>query len=244
MRHSHNNPKKVSRNQGYTLVETMMSLGVLLTSTLGIMALEHATINGNRSAQRISLASQLADTAIDGLELESAAWYMSMTQTQAETEIPNLVVTLKEIVGGLDPVSGMAEPSLGQGTPIPLDVADNKWRRPIESKNTALAMRHSAGGETVVEADSVANRTYVCTFIRIYPIYFQLPGPIAFRADVMVWWAHEKMGDAADYLNCGGHTTADDIDNFVKSDAFQRDTVHVMSSTVLRPRPPQESNSN
>ncbi|MEZ0314217.1 MAG: prepilin-type N-terminal cleavage/methylation domain-containing protein [Myxococcota bacterium] len=62
-------PPAPPRPRGFTLVETMITLAILSTGMLGLMAMQIASVRGVQVAAETSLATNLASSALDDLTL-------------------------------------------------------------------------------------------------------------------------------------------------------------------------------
>lgn len=66
------------RQRGFTLMETMITLAILSTGMLGLMAMQIGAVRGVQSAAETSLATNLAASALDDLTLMD---YSAMSTT-------------------------------------------------------------------------------------------------------------------------------------------------------------------
>jgi uncharacterized protein (TIGR02598 family) len=62
-------PPASPRQRGFTLVETMITLAILSTGMLGLMAMQLASVQGVQVAAETSLATNLASSVLDDLTL-------------------------------------------------------------------------------------------------------------------------------------------------------------------------------
>lgn len=62
-------PPASPRQRGFTLVETMITLAIVSTGMLGLMAMQIASVRGVQVAAETSLAVNLASSALDDLTL-------------------------------------------------------------------------------------------------------------------------------------------------------------------------------
>lgn len=63
--------------RGFTLIEVMIAVGIITVGSLGILAMQSATIRGNAEARQMSMATQRTRTWIDRLERDSLMWNRS-----------------------------------------------------------------------------------------------------------------------------------------------------------------------
>lgn len=59
---------------GFTLIEVMVSLGVMMIGALAIIGLQQQTIRSNRHSRELSIATQIAQLWIERLKQDAATW--------------------------------------------------------------------------------------------------------------------------------------------------------------------------
>jgi Tfp pilus assembly protein PilV len=62
------------RARGYTAVEVLLALTVMLISTAGVMSMQKASIQGNLDARKLDVANSIARTWLDRLETDTETW--------------------------------------------------------------------------------------------------------------------------------------------------------------------------
>ncbi len=62
------------RTSGFTLIEVMIAVGIITVGSLGILAMQSATIRGNAEARQMSMATQRTRTWMDRLERDALMW--------------------------------------------------------------------------------------------------------------------------------------------------------------------------
>lgn len=67
-------PKRGRRERGFTLIEVMIAVGIITVGSLGILAMQTATIRGNSEARMMSIATQRNRTWFDRLERDALLW--------------------------------------------------------------------------------------------------------------------------------------------------------------------------
>jgi type IV pilus assembly protein PilV len=99
--------------RGYTVMESMMALGVLAVGATGVIAVQKMTVVGNRSARAIATANTVAMTWVERLRVDAAQWSFKATPDLNNT------VWLKNAFL-------MSEPLVGARPPwfIPVEVVD------------------------------------------------------------------------------------------------------------------------
>jgi type IV pilus assembly protein PilV len=67
-------PRSHPRRAGYTLIEVMMAIGIMAFGAVGLMALQQATLEGNRGAREVTTATQATRTWLDRVRRDSLKW--------------------------------------------------------------------------------------------------------------------------------------------------------------------------
>lgn len=160
------------RRGGYTLIEAMMAVGVLMAGSVAIMAMHQAATRGNMEARQVSMGNQLAQRWVERLRLDSLRWTRSMPNATDPTLLAQTTYLQSVASPGSLPVWFV---------PVP----------PVASGETAN-FDYSGQG---VGATTTGRPAHYCTNVRLEWIY---PGQ-AMRADVRVWWP--RRGDGA-LLGC------------------------------------------
>ena len=63
-----------ARNAGFTLVEVMISIGIMTVGSLGILAMHNAVTQGNRESRDMITALAVTQTWLERLERDALAW--------------------------------------------------------------------------------------------------------------------------------------------------------------------------
>jgi prepilin-type N-terminal cleavage/methylation domain-containing protein len=79
--------KRRTSQRGYTAVEVMMSMTVLLIGSIGVMAMQRAAVQGNADARELDVANSIARGWVERLQRDATLWTQS---TVAQTPPPNL----------------------------------------------------------------------------------------------------------------------------------------------------------
>jgi prepilin-type N-terminal cleavage/methylation domain-containing protein len=66
--------RRARSRRGYTAIEVLLAMTVLLISTAGVMSMQKAAIQGNQDARRLDLANSIARTWLDRLAADSTSW--------------------------------------------------------------------------------------------------------------------------------------------------------------------------
>ncbi len=62
------------RDEGYTLVEVMMALGILAVGATGILGLQMAAIRGNQEANEFATATRTVEFWLDRYRMDALSW--------------------------------------------------------------------------------------------------------------------------------------------------------------------------
>lgn len=96
----HAGPK---RRGGFTLVEVMIAMAVMITGALGLLALQRAVTRGNYEARQISTASQIARTMLERIRTDQAGWVVGgPTSTWAPANMANTTYLRNTPAAGVD----------------------------------------------------------------------------------------------------------------------------------------------
>jgi hypothetical protein len=63
-----------SHTRGYTAVEVMMSMTLLLVGAVGVMSMQRAAVQGNADAREMDVASSIARAWLERVERDSSLW--------------------------------------------------------------------------------------------------------------------------------------------------------------------------
>lgn len=169
------------RPRGFTLIEVMVSLGIMTVGGLAVIALQTQTIRANSHAREITTATQIAQIWIERLKEDAATWTTEATVAGAPSAASVLANTryLQDILT-----------QAGQYT-SPKDDA------PPVSRGFDYQ-----GNDTNAQSGLVERAfPYYCAAYRLNWVYFGE----AMRADVRVWWPRADSGAHPhdDFPGCG-----------------------------------------
>ena len=84
-----------SRQQGFTLIEVMIAIGIMTVGSLGILSMHHAVSRANREARQMNTAIAITERWIERVERDALLW------TAEGLNTPELQSTryLEEIAG-------------------------------------------------------------------------------------------------------------------------------------------------
>lgn len=186
--------RKRQRRAAFTLIEVMISLGIMTMGALAIITLQQQTIRSNAHARELTTAMQIAQLWAERFKQDATQWNQAADAVRGPTAAAVLANTvyLKSINNA---------PNVFQ--PIPPNAA-----APLNSN--AFDFRFNE----VVNTDPT---TYYCVSFRPAWVSFGR----AMRVDVRVWWARTGITRAGttgsiltDFAACDdtGSTTFDPLD--------------------------------
>jgi type II secretory pathway pseudopilin PulG len=147
--------------RGYTAVEVMLAITVLLISSAGVMSMQKAAIQGNLDARRLDVANSIARLWLDRLTTDASTWNSTSATTLTNTLWIN---------ANLDTGTFMTPQALPSGAPIYSPAFDILGRDlPNIADPTAVYCVH-------VKIDTMATTTAAPA------------GPVLLRATVLVFW--------------------------------------------------------
>jgi len=198
------------RRQGFTLVEVLVSLGVMTIGAMALIGMQGQTSRANGRARDMTTATQIAQNVIERLKMDGLAW----------TDLNNISAT--KFLNAID-----------SGTPGQFKTFTAvPFARRGENVTVSNAFDQTGLDVPLVGADAALLATVkYCTSYRLTWIYTSRR---ALRADVRVWWTKEVPTRAilSDFAGC-----ADDHVRLSPGGTLY-DSYHVVYlSTVIRPHP-------
>ena len=76
---------RTGRPRGYTAVEVLLAMTVMIITTAGVMSMQKTAIQGNLDARKMDAANAIAQTWLDRLATDATAWN-SKTPTLGSTQ--------------------------------------------------------------------------------------------------------------------------------------------------------------
>lgn len=173
--------RRRSQRQGFTLVEVMVSLGVMTIGAMAILGMQQQIIRANIHARQLTTATQIAQNVIERLKLDGVSWTTPGVPTSDY---------LKNVTPG----------AIGAFQTLPF-VTMNKGGNTRFWSNAF----DYYGDDLDTTAGAPAN-LYYCASYRLSFVY---SNNRIIRADVRVWWPRE--GEAAiktDFPKCADDNIA------------------------------------
>ena len=201
------------KHAGFTLIEVMVSLGVMTIGAMAILALQQHTIRSNNHARRLTMATQIAQIWIERLKQDAATWTLAAQATGSPSAAAVLANTRYLQAITANPNAFMTIPNVTATVSNAFDY-----------------LGHDIDN-TTAQANAGANTTaYVayCASMRLSWVYFGE----SMRADVRVWWPLEGQQIDNQVLNCT------DDDQVLNPGGARFNDFHIVYlSTVLRVNP-------
>ena len=155
--------------RGYTIIEVMMAIILLVIGSAGVVAMQKAATFGNMRAKQLAVATHIAQTWMERLRVDGTTWTLpSPNKSQAPSNLPQ-TAWLKEV-----------------------NNQPNVWFRPVDIPNRGSAGFDALGND--VPGPDTATSSY-CTHLRLNWMYRPPAGkptvPELVRADVRVFWLRD-----------------------------------------------------
>jgi prepilin-type N-terminal cleavage/methylation domain-containing protein len=163
------------RSQGFTLIEVMVSLGIMTIGAMAVLALQQQIIRGNVHARQITMATQIAQNVIERLKIDSISWIAPGVPTGAY---------LRNVAPGA--------------------IGAFQTLRFITTTSGGVTRLQSNAFDYYGDDLNTQNGSPVGLFYcASYRLSFVYTNNRIIRADVRVWWAREgQAGIRADFPTC------------------------------------------
>jgi prepilin-type N-terminal cleavage/methylation domain-containing protein len=203
------------KRSGFTLVEVMISLGVMTVGAMSIVALQQQTTRANVHARELSTATQIAQNVVERLKLDGVSWNTASTTPNSDLQ---LTYWLKSINGSTPGAFGAlsARSITNAGVTRVLSNAFDYYGNDVDLTNATTSVQASV---------------HYCVGYRLSWIYNTYR---AMRADVRVFWSREAPSRAilGDFGACADDNTS------LSPGGTNFDRYHIVYlSTVIRPAP-------
>jgi type IV pilus modification protein PilV len=171
--------RKSAARSGFTLIEVMVSLGIMTMGALAVIALQTQTIRANSHARQVTTATQIAQIWLERLKEDANAWTDEATVSGAPSDATVLNNThyLKDIVASA-----------------------NRYVSPPDEAAPVSRGFDYQGSDTDAAPGVTPVPYFYCAAYRLNWVYFGQ----AMRADVRVWWPRAGSGASEnDFPGCG-----------------------------------------
>ena len=211
--------RRAARRSGFTLIEVVISLGIMMIGAMGIIALQQHTIRSNGHARQLTIATQIAQRWIERLKQDGHTWIAADAPAIALAGTRHL----RGILGApanqfitIPNSNGFVWDQDGSGDPLPTGSRAFDYR-----------------GDDIVLGAALDRPIFYCAAFRPAWVYTQF----AMRVDVRVWWPRPGFDTQAEFGLCD--TNLASLDPGGPADSmFNQNGFHVVYlSTVIRPQP-------
>ncbi len=203
--------------RGFTLIEVMMSLGIMMVGGMAVIALQTQTMRANGHARQMTTATQIAQIWIERLKQDACMW----TQRAALTANPPETVLASVALGPTEYLDAIVDQR-------------NTWLAPPEEEPTEAKPVSRGfdfqGNDTSAAADADPVPFY-CAAYRLNWVFYGE----AIRADVRVWWP--RAGSSADPENDFPGCAGGALDSLDPGGSAADNYHAVYASTVIRVTP-------
>jgi type IV pilus modification protein PilV len=158
------------RQQGFTLIEVMVSLVVMTIGAMAILALQQQSIRSNAHARQLTIATQIAERWAERFKQDAKTWNAvgQASGTPTAEEVLGPTQWLEQIVD---------KPNEFQQ--IVIDAAEQTISNAFDYQG--------------FDVPSANDEYYYCASFRPSWVYFGR----AMRIDIRVWWARENIQRAS-----------------------------------------------
>jgi prepilin-type N-terminal cleavage/methylation domain-containing protein len=178
------------RRRGFTLIEVMVSLGIMTIGAMAVIALQTQTIRANSYARQVTTATQIAQIWIERIKEDACMWTTPAALNGGTPDVPtvlNRTLYLQSIVTNagrwITPADQDPFPRISRGFDF-------------QGDDTTATM----GGTTA---------PFYCTAYRMQWVYLGS----AIRTDVRVWWPRAgSNARATDFPACGSNSNLSLLD--------------------------------
>jgi prepilin-type N-terminal cleavage/methylation domain-containing protein len=203
----------MKRRAGFTLVEVMVSLGVMTVGAMSIIAMQQQTTRANVHARELTTATQIAQNVMERLKLEGVSWNnVTGNPSQDLVNAPTLRLIVGSTPGNFMTLAGRTVTNAGV-TRV-LSNAFNYYGDDVDLTNANTAKLASV---------------HYCASYRLSWIYGNFR---AMRSDVRVWWSRDAPSRSiiSDFAGCADDNAA------LNPGGTRYDAYHIVYlSTVIRP---------
>jgi prepilin-type N-terminal cleavage/methylation domain-containing protein len=171
--------------RGFTLIEVMVSLGIMMIGAMAVIGLQMQTMRANGYARQLTTATQIAQIWVERIKQDACLWTQraALTANPPETVLASVALARTRYLGAI----------LGQR---------NAWVSPADSAAPVSRGFDFQGNDTLATAGLTYDRfPFYCAAYRLNWVFFGE----AIRADVRVWWprAGSAANPVSDFDGCG-----------------------------------------
>jgi prepilin-type N-terminal cleavage/methylation domain-containing protein len=174
---------RATKRQGFTLIEVMVSLGIMSMGAMAMIALQTHTIRSNAHARQLTTAMQIAQRWVERFKQDAISW--------RQVGVFNTPIDAAAVLAGGS--------YLKQITPPP-----NVFQ-PIVNTTPGVSNAFDYQGNDIPNTSTDPPIFYCAAFRPAWVFYGR-----AMRVDVRVWWPREDLGTTitTDFPACDGNHAA------------------------------------
>ncbi|MFO0571652.1 MAG: type II secretion system protein [Polyangiaceae bacterium] len=154
-----------ARRRGYTAVELLMAISIFAIGVSGIIAMQKVTVDANKHARDLSIATHIAQAWLDQLAADAAAW----NHPSANEPTPDI-----------------------NDTDWLKNVGNNQWFRPDYVATRSFGAGFDGLGNPVDDAN--IQDAVFCAHVRLSWLYPAAAGNGLIRTEVRVFWIRDGQG--------------------------------------------------
>jgi prepilin-type N-terminal cleavage/methylation domain-containing protein len=174
--------RRARRREGFTLVEVMVSLGIMTIGAMAILGLQQQIIRANVHAREVTTATQIAQNVIERLKMDAVSW--------TAPGVPVNSFYLRNVTPG----------AIGSFQTLPFQRVMN---------GGITGMQSNAFDYYGDDLDTTAGDPPNLYYCASYRLSFVYANNRVMRADVRVWWAREGIGAIrSDFRKCDDNGAA------------------------------------
>ena len=87
------------QNRGYTVVEVMMAMTLLLIGSVGVMAMQQAAVQGNADARELDVASSIARAWLERAQRDATLWTPSTVAVVPPSNLASALIVNENLTG-------------------------------------------------------------------------------------------------------------------------------------------------
>jgi prepilin-type N-terminal cleavage/methylation domain-containing protein len=158
--------RRRTRREGFTLVEVMVSLGVMTIGAMAILGMQQQIIRANVHAREVTTATQIAQNVIERLKMDAVSW--------TTPGVPANSFYLRNVTPG----------AIGAFQTLPFQTVTTGGITRFQSRAFDYY-----GDDIDLQLGAPANLYYCAS----YRLSFVFQNNRVMRADVRVWWQREGI---------------------------------------------------
>jgi prepilin-type N-terminal cleavage/methylation domain-containing protein len=201
-------PRFRSTRRGYTAVEVMLAMTVLLIGSAGVMTMQKASIQSNLDARKLDIANSIAHDWLERLSADATQWTLPTIPTNLSSNLGNTTWLNRHDTGWF-------LPSVPGGYPA---AEGNSPAFDILGRDLALADAPNAIFCVHVKLDQIAQDA--------------LALPLLLRATVVVFWRKQLVTSTSTATSGSNCTSASNSFDPALDESNNPGTWHIIYATT------------